>query len=94
LSSREEKPKYELDLTSFRHLAQRWTADFVKLTKNGISIIDKKPNSKIDKMATRYPRRLVLYSTIENETASQKGHFTLVDLKLKLERVVTIIRRD
>ena len=94
MSSREEKPKYELDLTSFRHLAHRWTADFVKLTKNGISIIDKKPNSRIDKMATRYPRRLVLYSTIENETASQRGHFTFVDLYLKLKRVVTIIRRD
>ena len=52
----------------------------VKLTKNGINIIDRKPNSRIDKMATRYPRRLVLYSTIEKETASQKGHFTFVDL--------------
>lgn len=94
MSSREEKPKYELDFTSFRHFAQRWTADLVKLTKNGINIIDRKPNSRIDKMATRYPRRLVLYSTIEKETASQKGHFTFVDLQLKLERVVTIIRRD
>lgn len=52
----------------------------VKLTKNGIRIIDRNPNIRIDKIATRYPSRLVLYSTIENETASQKGHFTFVDL--------------
>ena len=80
LSSSEEKPKYELDLTSLRHLAHRWTADLVRLTKNGINIIDKKPKIKIDRIATRYPSKLVLYSTIEKETASQKGHFTLVDL--------------
>ena len=80
LSSSDENPKYELDLTSFRHFAHRCTADLVKLTKNGIRIIERKPNIKIERMATRYPRRLVLYSTIEKETASQNGHLTFVDL--------------
>ena len=87
LSSRDEKPKYEFDLTSFRHFAQRCTADLVKLTKNGIKMIDRKPNIKIDKMATRYPSKLVLYSTIEKETASQNGHLTLVDLYTHYHRM-------
>ena len=76
-----------------RHFAQRCTADLVKLTKNGINIIDKKPNIKIDRIATRYPRRLVLYSTIEKETASQKGHFTLVDLKNVIRNKITVVQR-
>ena len=53
LSSREENPKYELFLTSLRHFAHLWMADLVKLTKKGISIIDKKPKTKIDSIATR-----------------------------------------
>ena len=52
----------------------------VKLTRNGIKIIERMPNTRIARMATRYPRKLVLYSTIENETASQNGHLTFVDL--------------
>ena len=43
-------------------------------------MIDRKPNIKIESIATRYPSKLVLYSTIEKDTASQKGHFTFVDL--------------
>lgn len=59
-------------------------ADLVKLTRKGIRIIDKKPKIRIERMATKYPRRLVLYSTIEYETASQKGHFTFYDLKYRV----------
>ena len=80
LSSRDENPKYELFLTSFRHLAHLCKACLVKLTRNGIKIIERMPNTRIARMATRYPRKLVLYSTIENETASQNGHLTFVDL--------------
>ena len=40
-------------------------AYFVKLIKNGIKIIERKPNTRIDRTATKYPRRLPLYSTIE-----------------------------
>ena len=65
LSSSELKPKYEFDLTSFKHLAHLCIACLVKLTKNGINIIDKKPNNKIDKMAIKYPRNEALYSTME-----------------------------
>lgn len=84
LSSNEEKPKYELDLTSFKHLAHLWIACLVKLTRKGIKIIDRKPNIKIERIATRYPRKLVLYSTIEKETASQNGHLTFIDLSNKV----------
>ncbi|TNV84061.1 hypothetical protein FGO68_gene6773 [Halteria grandinella] len=79
LSSSEEKPKQEADFTSLRHFAQRWIADLVKLTRKGMSMIERNPNIRIDRMATRYPRRLVLYSTIENDTASQKGHLTFME---------------
>jgi len=65
LSSNDENPKYEFDLTSLRHLAQRCKATFVRLTRKGIRIIDKKPNINIDNTATKYPKKLVLYSTIE-----------------------------
>jgi hypothetical protein len=81
LSSSELKPKNELDLTSFKHLAHLCIAILVKLTRNGISIIERNPNKSIDKIATKYPKKLALYSTIEYDTASQNGHFTLVDLK-------------
>lgn len=40
-------------------------AFLVKLTRNGIRMIDRKPNIKIENKATKYPRKLVLYSTIE-----------------------------
>jgi hypothetical protein len=43
-------------------------------------MIDRNPNIKIERIATRYPSKLVLYSTIEKDTASQNGHLTLVDL--------------
>ena len=56
--------------------------------------MDKNPKIKIDKIATKYPSRLVLYSTIENETASQKGHFTFVDLNHYLKCYITVIQRD
>jgi hypothetical protein len=55
-------------------------ADLVKLTRNGIRIIERKPNISIANIATKYPSTLVLYSTIEKETASQNGHLTLCDL--------------
>lgn len=72
-------------MTSLRHLAHLCRAYLVKLTRKGISIIDRMPKTRIARMATRYPKKLVLYSTIENDTASQKGHLTFVDLKrLKL----------
>ena len=58
LSSSEEKPKYELSLTSFRHLAHLWMAVLVKLTRNGIKIRLKIPNRSIDRNVSRYPNRL------------------------------------
>jgi hypothetical protein len=82
LSSSEEKPKKEFDLTSFKHLAHLCRACLVKLTRKGIKIIERKPNNRIENIATRYPKRLVRYSTIEYETASQNGHLTFVDLRL------------
>lgn len=82
LSSRDENPKNEFDFTSFKHLAHLWIAYFVKLTRKGIKIIERNPNNSIENIATRYPSTLVRYSTIEYETASQKGHFTFVDLYL------------
>ena len=51
-------------------------AFLVKLTRKGMSMIDRNPNMKIENNATKYPRKLVLYSTIEYDTASQNGHFT------------------
>ncbi len=65
MSSREENPKKELDLTSFRHFAHLWIAYLVRLTRNGINIIERKPNRRIDSIAIKYPRKLALYSTIE-----------------------------
>lgn len=65
LSSSDEKPKYELDLTSLRHFAHLWMACLVKLTRKGIKIRERKPNTRIESTATRYPRKLVLYSTME-----------------------------
>ena len=43
-------------------------------------IMERKPKIRIENTAIRYPNKLALYSTIEKETASQKGHLTLVDL--------------
>lgn len=55
-------------------------ADLVRLTRKGIRIIERKPKTNIDSMATKYPKKLVLYSTIEYDTASQNGHFIFIDL--------------
>jgi hypothetical protein len=65
---------------SYNNIKDNIVPDLVKLTRKGISIIERKPNNNIDNIATKYPRKLVLYSTIENDTASQNGHLTLVDL--------------
>ena len=53
MSSKDEKPKYELDLTSLRHFAHLWIADLVRLTRKGIRIIDRNPKIRMDRMATR-----------------------------------------
>ena len=53
LSSSDENPKYELDLTSFKHFAHLWIAFLVKLTRNGIKIIDRNPKRKIENNATK-----------------------------------------
>ena len=41
----------------------------------------------MDSIATMYPKKLVLYSTMEYETASQNGHLTLVDLNTRNDTV-------
>ena len=55
-------------------------ADLVRLTKNGIRIKLSGPNNNMASSVSKYPIKLGLYSTIELDTASQNGHFTLVDL--------------
>jgi len=53
LSSSDVNPKYEFDLTSFRHFAHLWTADLVRLTRKGIRMIERNPNNRIESTATR-----------------------------------------
>ena len=67
-------------MTSLRHLAHLWIAVLVKLIRKGIRIRLRIPNKSMERKVNRYPIRLGWYSTIELETASQKGHFTFVDL--------------
>ena len=86
LSSIEAKPKYELSLTSLRHLAHRWIAVFVNETSIGISTRDKMPKRSIASIVNRYPSSDGRYSTIEFDTASQKGHFIFVDLNKSLSK--------
>ena len=84
LSSIDAKPKYELSLTSLRHFAHRWIAVFVNETSIGISTRDKIPKISIASIVNRYPSNDGRYSTIEFDTASQKGHFIFVDLNKSL----------
>ena len=84
LSSIEAKPKYELSLTSLRHFAHRWIAVFVNEISIGISTRDKIPKRSIASIVNRYPSSDGRYSTIELDTASQKGHFIFVDLNKSL----------
>jgi hypothetical protein len=87
LSSILLKPKIEFVLTSFKHFAHLCMADFVRLTRTGNMINPINPNSNIDNTVIKYPIKDGLYSTIELLTASQKGHFTFVDLKIYKLRV-------
>ena len=55
------------------------------------------PKSNIDNTVIKYPIKDGLYSTIELLTASQKGHFTFVDLKIYIKLRVecrTILRKN
>ena len=58
-------------------------AYFVKLTKTGNKINPTIPNNKIANIVIKYPSKDGRYSTIELLTASQKGHLTFADLKIK-----------
>jgi hypothetical protein len=81
LSSIVDRPKYVFSLTSFKHFAHLCIEILVKLTKKGSKIKARKPKINIARQTSRYPNRLGRYSTIDIETASQKGHFILVVLK-------------
>lgn len=60
-------------------MAHLCIAYLVKLTKNGIIIMEIKPNINIERIETKYPKNDALYSTIEYETASQNGHLIFYD---------------
>lgn len=53
LSSIEAKPKYELSLTSFRHLAHLWIAVLVSETSRGINISARKPKISNESIVKR-----------------------------------------
>lgn len=80
LSSNEFRPNVLACFTSFKHFAHLWTACLVNPTRKGIMTILIIPNTRIPKIASRYPSKLVSYATMEYETESQCGHFTFCDL--------------
>ena len=66
-------------------------AYFVRLTRSGKRISERKPNTSIASKTSRYPSRLGWYSTIERLTESQYGHLILVDLKLLIIAIFVIL---